>query len=233
VTGAGRRLGRALALALGGRGYAVAVHYHASRAGAEETAAHLAAMGAAAHLFHADLSSPSAPAQLVRDVVTGMARLDVVINSAASMLRTPFGSVSAEEWDRVLALNARAPFLLAQEAARVLPEGGVIVNVADLSAFETWPAYLPHGVSKSAVVYLTRALARVLAPRIRVNAVAPGAVLLPEGWEAGSAERLRKTTPLGTLGTPADVTQAVLYLLDATYVTGETIIIDGGRHIRR
>jgi pteridine reductase len=233
VTGAGRRVGRALALALGQRGYAVAVHYHESSAGAEETAASLAEAGAAAQLFRADLSSPTAPAQLVRDVVAGMTRLDVVINSAASMLRTPFGSVSAEEWDRILALNARAPFLLAQEAARVLPDGGVIVNVADLSAFETWPAYLPHGVSKSAVVYLTRALARVLAPRIRVNAVAPGAVLLPEGWEADSAERLRKTTPLGTLGTPADVTQAVLYLLDAAYVTGETIIVDGGRHIRR
>jgi pteridine reductase len=162
-----------------------------------------------------------------------MSRLDVLVNSAASMVRTPFGEVTAERWDEILALNLRAPFLLAQAAARVLPEGGSIINIADLAAFEAWPGYIPHGVSKSGLVYLTRALARVLAPKVRVNAVAPGTVLLPEGWEKESGERLRETTPLGRLGSPSDVTQAVLYLLEASYVTGETIIVDGGRHIRR
>ena len=233
VTGAGRRVGQALALGLGERGYDIAVHYHGSRDGAEETAASLRKLGVRAELFRADLSTPQAPATLVRDVVAAMSRLDVLVNSAASMSRTPFGEVTAESWEAILALNLRAPFLLSQEAARVLPQGGVIINIADLAAFETWPGYIPHGISKSGLVYLTRALARVLAPRARVNAVAPGTVLLPEGWEADSGERLRETTPLGRLGSPDDVVHAVLYLLDASYVTGETIIVDGGRHVRR
>jgi pteridine reductase len=106
------------------------------------------------------------------------------------------------------------------------------VNIADLAAFETWPAYVPHGITKAGVVQMTRALARVLAPRIRVNAVAPGTVLLPPDWDEAAAERLNATTPLRRLGSPDDVVQAVLYLLDADYVTGETIVVDGGRHVR-
>jgi pteridine reductase len=132
-----------------------------------------------------------------------------------------------------LNLNLRAPFLISQEAARHLPDGGSIINIADLAAFETWPGYLPHGVSKSGVVYLTRALARVLAPRIRVNAIAPGTVLLPHEFDEQAAAHLTETTPLMRDGSPEDVVQAMRYLLEATYVTGETIIVDGGRHVRR
>lgn len=225
-------MGRALAIALAGRGYDLAVHFSASRAGADETAAAIGRAGRKALTFGADLTQGGAPASLVRDVLAGFGRLDVVVNSAAVMHRTPVGEVTPESWDAILNLNLRAPFLIAQEAARHLPEGGVIINIADLAAFEIWPGYLPHGASKSALVYLTRGLARVLAPKIRVNAVAPGTVLLPEGWDAASAERLRDTTPLKRSGSPEDVVQAVLYLLDATYVTGETIIVDGGRHTR-
>ena len=148
------------------------------------------------------------------------------------MLRMPIGEVSAEDWDAVMNLNLRAPFLLSQEAARHLPDGGSIINIADLAAFETWPGYVPHGVSKAGLVYLTRALARVLAPRIRVNAIAPGTVLLPENFDSSAASHLKSTTPLQRDGTPDDVVHAMLYLLGATYVTGETIIVDGGRHVR-
>jgi pteridine reductase len=109
----------------------------------------------------------------------------------------------------------------------------VIVNVADLAAFETWPAYVPHGISKAAIVQMTRALARTLAPGIRVNAIAPGVVLLPEGWDEGSAERLASTTPLRRNGSPDDVVRALLYLLDADFVTGEIIHVNGGRLVRR
>jgi pteridine reductase len=226
-------VGRALALALGERGYDVAVHYHASRDGAEETRAELSKRGAAAKEFAADLGTPDAPAQLVRDVVATMGRLDVILNSAAIMHRTPFGDVTPETWGQILDLNLRAPFLIAQEGARHLPDGGVIINLADLAAFETWPDYVVHGISKAGIVYLTRALALVLAPRIRVNGVAPGTVLLPEGWDDNAARRLRDTTPLARWGSPADVAQAALYLIDASYVTGETLIVDGGRHVRR
>jgi pteridine reductase len=156
----------------------------------------------------------------------------VLVNSAAVMERTPVGGVTVEAWDAMFALNLRAPFFAAQAAAARMTVGGAIVNIADLAAFETWPGYVPHGISKAGVVQMTRALARVLAPAVRVNAVAPGAVLLPDDWDGAAGERLARTTPLGRLGAASDVAGAVLYLLDADYVTGETIIVDGGRHVR-
>jgi pteridine reductase len=233
VTGGGRRVGRALAIGLGRDGYRVAVHYHASLEGADGTIRAIHATGGAAGAFAADLVDPDAPAALVNQVAGTFGRLDVVVNSAAVMERMPVGEVTPAAWDAVLALNLRAPFLIAQEAARHLREGGSIINIADLSAFETWTGYIPHGVSKAGLVHMTRSLARALAPRIRVNAVAPGTVLLPESMDARAAEHLTATTPLRRSGSPEDVLQAVRYLLSANYVTGETIIVDGGRHVRR
>jgi pteridine reductase len=234
VTGAGRRLGRAIAVALGGRGADVVVHYHASEGGARETAAEIERAGSRARVLRADLRDADASRILADEAAAAFGGLDILVNSAAEMPRTPFGETTAEVWDAAFALTLRAPFLLAQAAApHLTARGGAIVNLADLAAFETWPDYVPHGVAKAGVVQLTRALARVLAPRVRVNAVAPGAVLLPESWGAREAERLAATTPLGRIGTPADVVGAVLWLLEADYVTGETIIVDGGRHVRR
>lgn len=233
VTGAAHRVGKALAVGLAEHGYDIALHFHSSAAKVEGAMNEVARAGGRATLFQADLTTGDAPAQLVRDVVDAFGRLDVVVNSAAVMLRMPIGEITADGWDAVMNLNLRAPFLIAQEAARHLPDGASIVNIADLAAFETWPAYLPHGVSKSGVVYLTRALARVLAPRIRVNGIAPGTVLLPDDFDVAAAAHLTETTPLRRDGTPDDVVQAMLYLLKATYVTGEIIIVDGGRHVRR
>src|SRR5437867_1916469 len=199
VTGGGRRVGRALAEALAGRGATVAVHYNESEKGAREVAASIAKRGGRAETFAADLTQPTAPAALVQDVVAALGMLDVLINSAAVMVRTPFGDVEVDVWDRIFALNLRAPFLLAQAAAAHLRRsrgGGAIVNIADLAAFETWPGYLPHGLTKSGIVHMTKALARVLAPDVRVNAIAPGTVLLPDDWSQADAERLEKSTPL-------------------------------------
>ena len=232
VTGAGHRVGRALAVGIAGEGYDVAVHYHASGPLVDETVRLIEAAGAKATLFQVDLTQSEAPAQLVRDVVSRCGRLDVVVNSAAVMIRMPVGEVKPSDWDAVLDLNLRAPFLISQEASRHLPDGGSIINIADLAAFEIWPPYVPHGVSKAGVVYLTRALARVLAPRIRVNAIAPGTVLLPENFDPKFARHLTETTPLKRDGSPEDVVQAMLYLLHAEYVTGDCVIVDGGRHIR-
>ncbi|HTE45798.1 MAG TPA: SDR family oxidoreductase, partial [Gemmatimonadaceae bacterium] len=159
--------------------------------------------------------------------------IDVLVNSAAVMIRTPFGEITPNQWDDIMALNLRAPFFLAQAAAPHLRKAkGVVVNIADLAAFEAWPAYLPHSISKSGIVSMTRALARVMAPDVRVAAIAPGTVLLPEKWDAESAEHLRATTPLQRNGSPEDVTKTVLFILDSDYLTGETIIVDGGRHVR-
>ena len=233
VTGAGQRLGRAMAEALALRGFALAVHYRGSASGAHELCSAMQAAGRVAVPFQSDLTLPAAPATLVAAVVAHFGRLDLLVNSAAVMERTPFGDVSAEQWDAMHALNVRAPFFLSQAAAPHLRAArGSIVNLADLAAFETWPAYVPHGITKAAVVQMTRALARVLAPEVRVNAIAPGVVLLPEGWDAAAAERLASTTPLRRNGTPDDVVHALHYLLDAEFVTGEVLMVDGGRHVR-
>jgi pteridine reductase len=233
VTGAGHRVGRAIAVALGARGMRVAVHYNATADGARETATQIEAAGGEAKLFSGDLTDPSKAPELIEQVSDAFGGLDVLVNSAAVMKRMPFGDITPDQWDDVMALNLRAPFFLAQAAAAHLKQArGVIVNIADLAAFETWPAYLPHGLSKSGIVYLTRALARVLAPEVRVGAIAPGTVLLPESWSEEDAKRLRATTPLAREGSPEDVTRTVLFILDSDYLTGETIIVDGGRHIR-
>lgn len=233
VTGAGRRLGQAIAVALGARGASVAVHYMSSANGAGDTKASIEATGGTARLFRADLAEPEAAERLVEEVFASFGALHVLVNSAGIMLRTPVGSVSVADWESILAVNLRAPFFAAQAAAKRMEHGAAIVNIADLAAFETWSGYVPHGISKAGVVQMTRALAHVLAPRIRVNAVAPGVVLLPEGWDKAAAERLVQTTPLRRVGSPSDVVGAVLYLLEADFVTGETILVDGGRHVRR
>ncbi|MGH7605456.1 MAG: SDR family oxidoreductase [Gemmatimonadaceae bacterium] len=233
VTGAGTRVGRVIALALGRAGLRVSVHYAGSEKGARDTAAEITRGGGEAHTLPGDLMDPATGPRLIEHTVKVFGSLDVLINSAAVMLRTPVGEVLVEDWDAMFALNLRAPFFLCQAAARAMRErGGAIVNISDLAAFETWRGYIPHSITKAGIVQMTRGLAHALAPKIRVNAIAPGPVLLPDGWTQEQADKLVATTPLGRIGTPEDVAQAVLYLLSADYVTGETIIVDGGRHIR-
>jgi pteridine reductase len=234
VTGAGHRVGRAIAVALGSRGMKVGVHFNASESEAAETVRLIEQAGGTAQQFGVDLTLDDAPGLLIDWTLRTFGGIDVLVNSAAVMLRMPFGEVTVPQWEMVLGLNLRAPFFISQAAAPHLRERrGAIVNVADLAAFETWPGYLPHGISKAGVVYLTRALARVMAPEVRVNGIAPGSVLLPENWSGEDASRLNATTPLARLGSPADVTRTVLFILDSDYLTGETIIVDGGRHIRQ
>ena len=233
VTGAGRRVGRAIALALGARGMQVVVHFNGSREGADETARLLTEAGGQAVVEQDDLTSVDAAHHLFDRAVAWRGTLTALVNSAAIMLRTPVGETKTSDWDTMFAINVRAPYFLSQRAAPALAAShGVIVNIADLAAFESWPAYVPHGMTKAAVVQMTRAMARALAPDVRVNAVAPGVVLLPEGWSEEEAEHLRSTTPLRRLGSPEDVAQAVVFLLEAQYVTGEVVRVDGGRHIR-
>jgi pteridine reductase len=233
VTGAGHRLGRAFALALAERGAAVAVHYNASASAAEETVALIRSRGGVAEPFHGNLIDPLCPQTLVDDVVARMGGLDLLVNSAAVMERTPVGEVTIEQWDAMFALNLRAPFFLAQAAAGVMPPGSSIINISDLAAFESWPGYVPHSITKAGIVRMTESLARVLGPDIRVNSIAPGAVLLPEDWNGNEADHLIDTTPLKKVGEASDAVGAMLYLLDATFVTGETIVVDGGRRVRK
>ena len=233
VTGAGRRVGRAIALTLAARGMRVVVHFNGSRDGADETARLIRESGGEAVVEQADLVDLAAAGALVERAIAWHSTLDALVNSAAIMVRTPVGETTQADWDTMFAINVRAPYFLSQEAAPALAASrGAIVNIADLAAFESWPAYVPHGMTKAAVVHMTRSMARALAPDVRVSAVAPGVVLLPEGWSASEAEHLRSTTPLQRLGSPDDVARAVVYLLEAEYVTGEVIRVDGGRHVR-
>ena len=233
VTGGARRIGRAIAIALASDGARVAVHYGKSSEEAREVIGAIEAAGGEARGFHADLRNPDAPARLVETVAREMGGFDILVNSAAIMLRTPIGEVTPAVWDDMMAINLRAPFFASQAAARVMPDGSAIVNIADLAALETWTGYVPHGISKAGVVQMTRALAHALAPRVRVNAIAPGVVMLPEGWKEESTAHLLATTPLKRFGGPEDVVGAVRYLLSADFVTGHTLVCDGGRQVRR
>src|SRR5438045_4481790 len=233
VTGAGTRVGRVIALTLGKAGMRVGVHYMGSEKGAPQTADEIIAMGSDARTLPGDLTDSATSPRLIEHTAKIFGGLDVLVKSAAVMLRTPVGEVLVEDWDAMFALNLRAPFFLCQAAARVMDKkGGAIVNIADLAAFEAWRNYIPHAITKAGIVQMTRGLAHALAPRLRLNAIAPGAVLLPEGWTQEQSDKLTGTTPLGRIGSPDDVAQAVLYLLSSDYVTGETIIVDGGRHVR-
>ena len=234
VTGAGRRVGQAIAVALAQAGCDVAVHYHGSAAGAQETARAVEQAGRRAKLLQADLSDAAAARKLPDQAAAAFKRLDVVVNSAAVMVREPVEEVTPESWDATLDLNLRAMFFVSQGAiAHLRRAKGKIVNIADLAGLEPWPAYVTHCVSKAGVIMLTKALARALAPDIAVNAIAPGAVLLPDEWDEKSRQHIEATTPLARLGSPADVVAAVKFLLAGTdYVTGTILVVDGGRLIR-
>ena len=235
VTGAGRRLGQAIAVGLARAGCDVAVHYHGSADGAAATARDIRAVAKErrAELLRADLSDAVAARGLADQAAKALGRLDIVVNSAAIMVRQPVETVTPESWDATMDLNLRAAFFVSQGALPHLRRAkGKIVNLADVAGFEPWPAYVPHCVSKAGVVMLTRALARAVAPDVTVNAVAPGPVLLPDEWDTPTRDHIRETTPLERLGTPADVVNAVRFLLENDFVTGTVLVVDGGRLIR-
>lgn len=234
VTGAGHRLGHAIAAGLGTAGCDVALHHHRSREGAERLADELRGAGRRAVALGADLRDAIAARDLAPRAAAALGRLDVVVNSAAVLVRQPLETVTPESWDATVDLNLRAAFFVAQGAIPFLRAArGKIVNIADVGGLEPWPAYVPHNVSKAGLVMLTRALARALAPEVAVNAVAPGPVLLPDDWDEAAAERIRRTTPLGRLGGPDDVVAAVRYFLEfGDWVTGTVLAVDGGRSIR-
>jgi len=233
VTGAGRRLGRALALGLGRRKMSVAVHYHASAAEANATLHDLRELGVDGETFAGDLRDVAQARALPARVAERFGRLDVVVNSAGVMLPASVEETTPELWDEVMNLNLRAAFFVAQAALPWLrPVNGRVINIADVGGLEVWPRYAVHCISKAGVIMLTRALALAMAPEVTVNAIAPGAVMPPDEWAADARAHLARTTPLGRLGGPDDVVAALYLLEGGDYVTGETIVVDGGRLIR-
>jgi NAD(P)-dependent dehydrogenase (short-subunit alcohol dehydrogenase family) len=231
VTGGARRVGRALRLALAEAGADVIVHYNSSASEAQDVTREIAALGRRALALQADVAHGVEVRRILREVESEWGRLDILVNSAASFESAPFLEIGEDDWERVLAINLKGPFLLMQSAAPLLRSSGegVIVNITDLSAFQPWPSYAHHSVSKAGLVHLTRIAARALAPSIRVNCIAPGTVLPPEGYDGigsdGTSDR-RLVTPAGS---PADVARALLFLVESSFITGQTIVVDGGR----
>jgi len=232
VTGAGRRLGRAIALALAGRGAKVIVHFHHAKREAADVVSAIQKQGGAARAVCGNIAKPSDCRRIVRQAHDAFGQLDVLVNNAAVFFKTPLQKVTPRDWDATLDVNLKGSFFCAQAAAAYLPVGGQIVNIADWSAIRPYTDYLPYCISKAGVIALTRGLARTLAPRIAVNAVAPGPVLLPEGFDEAEKETILRRTPLERLGAPDDIVNAVLFLLEGTqFTTGATLVIDGGRLI--
>ena len=230
VTGGAVRLGRALSLGLARAGYDLLVTYRSSAGPARELADTVAALGRRCELVSADLAEVRGGEAVAAAARRTFGRVDLLVNSAASFDAGRLLDVDAERWDAVMALNVRAPHLLVRAVVDLLRRpSGSVVNIADLSAFQPWTEYPHHAVSKAALVQLTRVQARALAPEIRVNAVAPGAVLPPDSYSDDRQRTLAAATPLRRLGSPDDVVAAVLYLASADFVTGQVIAVDGGR----
>jgi pteridine reductase len=232
VTGAARRVGRAIALELAAHGAHVAVHYNTSATEAEETVRDIAARGVDAVALRAELADAGQVADLAWAVEARTGGVGVLVNSASNYLRCAFDELSEAVWDASLDVNVKAPFLLAWHLGRAMRRrgDGAIVNIADWSGDRPYVDYLPYCVSKAALVSLTRGLARALAPEVRVNAVAPGPVMLPEDFTPAQADAVRRATPLGRLGSPDDVARCVRFLVtDAAFSTGAVVHVDGGR----
>jgi NAD(P)-dependent dehydrogenase (short-subunit alcohol dehydrogenase family) len=224
VTGAAHRLGKVFALTLARQGFDIVIHYHLSQEAALQTQAEVESIGRRAILSQADLTDPDQ----IQSLVSSLDSLQTLVNSAALM---PSGSVDAltiENWDTSLDLNLRAPFLLSQECAKKMSPGGLIVNISDVGAQRAWSRYPSYTVSKAALESLTRILARALAPKIRVNAIAPGFVLQSDIVPEEEWQRLIHRIPLKRPARTDEIASALEFLLKDEYITGQTIVVDGG-----
>lgn len=235
VTGAARRVGAAIVRRLHGAGARVVLHYRASAAEAQQLAAELNALRPdSAACLPADLAAAGAPAALVAAAVARFGRLDALVNNASSFFATPVGAITEAAWDDLVGSNLKGPLFLAQAAApHLTAAGGAIVNIVDVHAERPLKGYPLYCAAKAGLLGLTRALAVELAPRVRVNAVAPGAIAWPEGGDDfpdAEREAIVAHTLLGRTGEPADIARTVEFLLfDAPYITGQVINVDGGR----
>ena len=224
VTGAANRLGKVFALTLARQGFDLILHYHQSRHNALETQAEIASLGREVTLAEADLTNPTH----VQSLVSRLESLDLLVNSAAFMPSGNVESLTLENWDTSLDLNLRAPFMLARECAKKMTTGGLIVNITDVGAQKAWSRYPSYTISKAALESLTRILARAFAPKIRVNAIAPGLVLRSEIVSDEEWQRLVDRIPLKRPARPEEIASALEFLLKNEYITGQSIVVDGG-----
>jgi len=232
VTGGGTRVGAAIVRALAAAGCDALIHYGKSEQGARAVADDVARLGRRATLLQADLTDRAQIASLGERALAAAGRLDVLVHNAANFERVDPAALSAEAWDRALALNVTAPYLLTLALSPALRRArGSVVAITCLSATRPWKSYVPYSASKAALANLVEGLALALAPEVRVNAVAPGTVLPPADYDEETLARIRARIPLGRIGAAEDVGRAVVFLAESDYVTGQTITVDGGRSI--
>lgn len=224
ITGAAHRLGKVFALTLARHGFDIVLHYHTAEEEARQTQAEIELLSRRVTLAQADLTDPAQ----IQSLFSIFQSLDVLVNSAAFMPKGNVDALSVENWDTSLDLNLRAPFLLARACAPKMSAGGLIVNITDVGAQKAWSRYPSYTVSKAALESLTKVLARALAPKIRVNAIAPGFVLPSDIVAAGEWERLINRIPLKRPARSEEIASALEFLLQNEYITGQTIVIDGG-----
>ncbi len=231
VTAGARRLGRAVVLKLAEEGTRVVIHYHHSAEDAATTAAEVKRLGGEARLVQGDLSQVDQAERIVSEAATAWGRLDVLVNNASAFFHTPLGTVSEAQWDRLFDVNVKGAFFCSQNAAAEMRrhEGGAIINYVDTGIYITWKGYTPYLMSKAGIEQMTYGLAKELAPDIRVNAVALGPVLLPDGHSTAEAEAFASRTLLKRLGGSDVLAEAVLYLIQADFVTGVVLRVDGGQ----
>jgi len=235
ITGAARRIGAAVVRRLHAEGFDIALHYHRSTVEAQALAAELNALRADSVLtLSADLADDARLTTMVEEAARWHGRLDALVNNASSFHATPVGSIDGAAWDNLFASNARAPLFLSQAAApHLAAQQGAIVNMVDIYAERPLREHTVYGMAKAALVAMTQSLAIELAPQVRVNAIAPGAILWPEhGKDYTERESMIAATPLKRCGDPDDIASTVLWLLrDAKFVTGQVIRVDGGRSL--
>jgi pteridine reductase len=235
VTGGARRVGAAIARRLHAAGANVLIHYRDSDADADRLVGELnAARAKSAQKVKAELLAPIAPKALLGAALEGFGRLDLLVNNASSFFPVALGAIEASHWEELIGSNLRAPLFIAQQAAPELAKNeGAIVNIVDIHAERPLKGYPVYSIAKAGLAAMTRSLAIELAPRVRVNAVAPGAIAWPDDGQFDPAERERivATTPLARIGGPEDIAQAVHFLACAGYVTGQIVAVDGGRSI--
>jgi pteridine reductase len=235
ITGGAKRLGAAIARRLHAAGAAVLIHYRDSEAEAAKLEAELNGLRPrSAAKVKAELLAPIAPRALVSAALDAFGRLDLLVNNASSFFPVAVGEIEPSHWEELVGSNLRAPLFISQQAAPELAKReGAIVNVVDIHADRPLKGYPVYSIAKAGLAALTRSLALELAPRVRVNGVSPGAIAWPDDGQFDPAERGRilATTPLGRVGSPEDIAQAVHFLATAPYVTGQIIAVDGGRSI--
>ncbi len=231
ITGAAVRVGRVIALSLAEQGCHIVLTYLSEDEPYQQTTAEIQGKGVEALTLPMNIQTPGNPAQVVAAAIERFGRIDVLVNNASVWLKAPFLEIAEETWRSALDINLTGPFLMSQAVAphMLQRKSGLIVNITDLSAYQTWPGYAHHSASKAGLVALTRVMAAELAPDVRVNAIAPGTVLLPDNADETKMQWAIENSLLKRVGTPEDVARTIIFLAKSDFVTGAVYFVDGGR----